>query len=243
MAIGMDDLEQIVETFLRHLGHHVIAHPDGNDDPPDLLVDHRIAVEVRRLNVMREVLASFGSPQDGVSWFVHYSFERPLPRKTWKDLKHQLKAEFSHLIARGIADRTTVKISGLTVMITRASKRYPTLFLFGSQVDEDTGSLVIQEVVRAQSRDLHRGQDAEDRTCAGELPGVVAGPRGSHRLRHSQWIVELLRDRLWNLIEPLCRFHRRKRTVDDRATAHRRLQHHQNRRVAATQRALYGVQY
>lgn len=87
----------------------VIYEPKGNR-PPDFSVDNSIAVEVRRLNQneitetgyrgleetriplwarVGSLLASFGPPKSGVSWFVSYDFRRPLPE--WKTLSSLLR--------------------------------------------------------------------------------------------------------------------------------------------------------
>ena len=47
----MDDSEARIAAYLAHRGFtDVVYEPDGNV-PPDFLVDGRIAVEVRRLNL------------------------------------------------------------------------------------------------------------------------------------------------------------------------------------------------
>src|SRR5213595_1852143 len=98
----MDSSEGIVSEYLSHRGFRdVVYEPDGNV-PPDFLVDGRIAVEVRRLNqherigdvprgleqtsipldrLVIRILESMGPPTVGMSWFVSYSFRRPLPSK------------------------------------------------------------------------------------------------------------------------------------------------------------------
>ncbi|MET0555249.1 MAG: hypothetical protein ABW221_19560 [Vicinamibacteria bacterium] len=94
----MDKTEQVAQQHLRSRGFTDVRYePDGNV-PPDFLVDARIAVEVRRLNQheettgtprgleavsipllhrMRKLLPALG-PARGESWYVTYTFERPL---------------------------------------------------------------------------------------------------------------------------------------------------------------------
>ena len=107
----MKTIEEIAFHYLSSLGHStVIYEPDGNI-PPDFLVDGRIAVEVRKLNqhtflesgeprgieteqfallnIMKEVLSTFGPPSSGRSWFVRYRFRRPLP--SLKKLKVEVR--------------------------------------------------------------------------------------------------------------------------------------------------------
>ena len=165
----MDDSETLIGEYLRHQGHtNVVYEPDGNQ-PPDLLVNGRIAVEVRRLNqneeppggsprgleetgiplnaAVRKVLASMGPPTDGVSWFVSYRFRRPpLPRK---EFERRLKQTLANLVAAGIPDAAEVNVApGFRIDVRRASKLHPTRFLLGASVDHDTGGFVVAELVR-----------------------------------------------------------------------------------------------
>ena len=95
----MDRSEAAIEKLLGHMGFsNVIYEPDGNV-PPDFLVNGEIAVEVRRLNQnfdsgsgmrgleeeatplwqkMTRLVESIAET-DGDSWFVFYSFSRPVP--------------------------------------------------------------------------------------------------------------------------------------------------------------------
>jgi hypothetical protein len=84
---------------------NIVYEPNGNVSP-DFVVEGLIAVEARRLNQNKEsanrlhgleelwkplqttvttVIESMGAPIAGSSWFVQYSFKRPLPER--KDLK------------------------------------------------------------------------------------------------------------------------------------------------------------
>ena len=106
----MNDSEKTIFEYLQsqHLGT-VVYEPDGNV-PPDFLVDGRIAVEVRRLNenvetgaghrgleeiskplnvLVKKALAATGTPVNGTSWFVFYTYSRPLP--AWKELDALLR--------------------------------------------------------------------------------------------------------------------------------------------------------
>jgi hypothetical protein len=165
----MDDSEKLVAAYLAHAGHtHVVHHPDGKHNPPDFLVDGRIAVEVRRLNQneqttgvlrgleevtvplnlsVRSVLASLGPPTNGVSWFVSYWYRRPLPPA--KELQRKLKHTLADLVGRGLRDGTTMKVApGFTVQIHRASQPHAQQFVFGHCVDEDYGQLFLRELKR-----------------------------------------------------------------------------------------------
>jgi hypothetical protein len=100
----MKEEEVWTKEFLIHRGfkeEDITFEPNGQDTFPDFLVEgksRKIGVETRRLNkyfqnfsgrepieklaknierVMTELLASFGSSTDGVSWYVNYDFKRP----------------------------------------------------------------------------------------------------------------------------------------------------------------------
>jgi hypothetical protein len=164
----MDKSEQIVREYLIHKGFNdPIYEPDGNI-PPDFLVDGRIAVEVRRLNQnenlagkwhgleeiaislrrhFQETIISMGPPVAGTSWFVTYSYKRPLPE--WKILKEKLEAVLVDFIHGRIDDLQRHEIiNGFSIEIGRASKTYPTLFVLGGFCDHDSGGFVVSEMLR-----------------------------------------------------------------------------------------------
>jgi hypothetical protein len=104
-----DECEKLAEDHLVHLGfERIVYEPDGNN-PPDFLVDDRIAVEVRRLNQneltgsgfrgleeiripteerIRGLLVSLGPAKSGTSWFVGYRIKRPIP--PWGQVETEL---------------------------------------------------------------------------------------------------------------------------------------------------------
>lgn len=164
----MDNSEKLVAAYLAHVGHvDVVYEPDGNQ-PPDFLVDGRIAVEVRRLNQnkesetgtrgleedafplsqsVRKVLASMGPPTDAGSWFVTYSFQRPLP--PWTEFERKLREALTDLVARGVHHGATLTVSpGFSIRIYRAGEVHSTLFVFGGWIDNDTGGFVIGQIAR-----------------------------------------------------------------------------------------------
>src|SRR5687767_7819472 len=101
----MDTSEKIAYDFLLHQGFKsVVFEPDGKN-PPDFLVNGRVAIEVRRLNQnestggtnrgLEEIaislrkridllLKSLGPPRSSGSWFVSYDFRRPIEK--WRVL-------------------------------------------------------------------------------------------------------------------------------------------------------------
>jgi hypothetical protein len=164
----MDESESLVKAHLVHCGFkRIIYEPDGNN-PPDFLLDDRIAVEVRRLNQneltesgrlkgleedriptqrrFQQLLHSLGPASSGMSWFVRYSLRRPLAR--WKDIEPELRRQLE--IFRN--DARSQKLCRIRVakgfdieIIHKASKCHPTCFLDGGGSDGDTGGFILAE--------------------------------------------------------------------------------------------------
>lgn len=114
--------EQLVLSCLQKQGFdNIVFEPDGNV-PPDLLIDNKVAVEVRRLNqnistengfegleqskhrvhsILKGIMDTFPGMPNSNGVFVEYHFQRPLP--PWNELKKAFKeiltqhVEFSHL--------------------------------------------------------------------------------------------------------------------------------------------------
>ena len=110
--------EALAESYLKQLGFQTVeSHPHGRNKTPDFLCDNRIAVEVRKLNLMKglpdgeyeglenmaiwldnthKMLSKFGEPVDGHSWNISYCFERPGivdkddQKKWFSDLKEDI---------------------------------------------------------------------------------------------------------------------------------------------------------
>ena len=125
----MDHSERIVSEYLSYRGFRdVVYEPDGNV-PPDFLLNGCVAVEVRRLNQNEEtpdgprgleeaaiplqakvsrLLGTLGSSDEGESWYVVYSFRRPVP--SWDELESALRFELC--VFRGHSERrpTSLKI-------------------------------------------------------------------------------------------------------------------------------------
>jgi len=159
----MDASEELAKKYLEHIGSTSIEYePDGNV-PPDFVVNKRIAVEVRRLNQneparggfrgleeteiplrerIRTLLTSFGPSKSGVSWFVFYTFRRPLP--PWKELRSALS---SHLRSFVMDEREkSFKVDdAFDIQFLRSSGPHPTLFLLGGYDDDDSGGWVLEE--------------------------------------------------------------------------------------------------
>jgi len=164
----MNDSEKVVHEYLVSLGlGPVVYEPDGKV-PPDFLVDDRIAVEVRRLNqneesarghrgleetskplnsLMQKALASMGSPISGASWFVFYTYRRPLP--PWTKLEGTIRRALEEI--RQVTNLEEVKLyvtSRFRLDFTRASRVHSSLFVLGGSSDHDSGGFVIAEMAR-----------------------------------------------------------------------------------------------
>jgi hypothetical protein len=139
--------EQHAEKYLRTLFTSVVYEPDGNISP-DFLADNYIAVEVRRLNQNEEttgvsrgleetaiptrrriqkLLESLGPPTSNKSWFVFFSFRRPLA--PWKELAPKIKnrlAEFQRNQTQ--TNRTIYNDGNFELDVHEASKVHPILY-------------------------------------------------------------------------------------------------------------------
>lgn len=167
----MNPSERIVQRYLlsRGLGA-VVYEPDGNV-PPDFLVDGRIATEARRLNqneaasipgrsyqgleeqskplhtLVNRALAAMGPPIDGQSWFVFYTYRRPLP--PWKELDGLVREALQ--TAQGMRDlegKEIVVVRRLRLDFTRASDVHAHHFIPAGSSDLDGGGFVVAELAR-----------------------------------------------------------------------------------------------
>jgi hypothetical protein len=165
----MNRSERLIASYLAHVGYSEVVHePDGNH-PPDFLVDGRIAVEVRRLNqnietadgtrgietefvtlvrLVQRVLASLDRPAHDGSWFLFYSFRRPLVQP-WREFERRLTQSLANLDVQRIQDGVKVELMpNFRVSMYRAEPSYPTLFVFAGCSDSDSGGFVLGEIVR-----------------------------------------------------------------------------------------------
>jgi len=166
----MDSSEKAAKEYLEHLGLGAVTfEPDGNVCP-DFLLDGRIAVEVRRLNqnesadsgfrgleqtsrpllsLVNGVLHSLGPGRSGESWFISYTFKRPLPPypKLRSDLHRALEPYLDNPRNK---KGTTIRVGNSlkVTLVLRADKAYPTFFLVGSWSDPDSGGWVLAETKR-----------------------------------------------------------------------------------------------
>jgi hypothetical protein len=162
---AVDRSESIARDHLAFRGYSNVVYEPNRNQPPDFLIDNRIAVEVRRLNqhdragrrgleetatpfTMRlgRLLRSFGSSNVGTRW-IRLSLSRPLPK--WSRFEP---------IAREFLGRVALEDSpiGASVQVSdRVELEYVHLsagagdsFALASIHDRESGGLVVAELVR-----------------------------------------------------------------------------------------------
>ena len=187
-AVAVDRTETIAQRHLISRGFtDIVFEPDGNV-PPDFLVDGHIAIEVRRLNqnwtgasgyegleqvifplrsLFERVLPSLGPPDAAESWFVIYTFRRPLP--PWKQLEAVIRGALVGLSGGALAQARKLQVlPNLRLEVIRASKVHATKFLLGGFMDRDSGGFVVSEM------------DRNIKICVGEKTGKVAPVRSKY---------------------------------------------------------------
>jgi hypothetical protein len=154
----------------------------------------RIAVEVRRLNQnedtpdgprgleeaaiplqakVNRLLGTLGSSGGGKSWYVMYSFRRPLP--PWDELANALRIELAAFPDDSEHQPTSRNIvPGFRVRLYRAGRPYPDFFVSGGYADGDSGGFVLSEL------------DKNIRICVAEKTKKIARVR--ERYLH-WWLV------------------------------------------------------
>jgi hypothetical protein len=110
--VVMDRSERIVSEYLSYRGFRDVVYEADGNVPPDFLLNGCIAVEVRRLNQNEDkpdgprgleeaaiplqakvsrLLRTLGPSDGGESWYVVYTFRRPL--LSWDELANALRFE------------------------------------------------------------------------------------------------------------------------------------------------------
>ena len=164
----MNQSEKAVYEYLQARGFENVVHEPDGKVPPDFLLDGRIAVEVRRLNqneqtglghrgleetarpfdaAFRKILARFGPSTTGSSWFVAYTFSRPLP--PWKDVERLLAGGLQEFKYQPNHESCQIRVSRhIRLRFIRASDLHATFFVPGWGADHDSGGFVIAELER-----------------------------------------------------------------------------------------------
>lgn len=191
----MNREEELAQQYLCSIGFadtDLIYEPDGNV-PPDFLVKGRIAVEVRRLNQheitasgkvrgledlqfalhnsMENVFCSLGPPKKGRSWFVTYSFNRPLrisPRLKSKVQQALAFARDSQSEIRSIRINDNFKLA-----LTPSTELFPYHFVPGGQGDNDSPGFIPHELIKNIEICVLE-KDSEDHQSKAKIPRVVA---------------------------------------------------------------------
>jgi hypothetical protein len=193
----MKSEERIAQAYLETLGLGPARfEPDGNI-PPDFLLSDQIAVEVRRLNqhfegpdgpegleiaeagIVRfidKLLPRYGPPSDGRSWFVSYSFRRPLD---WRQLKGEVRAALAGFAPTSDAPVAFTFQRRFKMDLSLATHAHTTKFLLGGYSDWQAGGFVGAEIVR------------NARLCVTEKAGKIA----RYQTRYPRWWL-LLIDRI-----------------------------------------------
>jgi len=137
--------EKLVFEYLTAWGFsNIVYEPDGNV-PPDFAIDGRIAVEVRRLNenektatghrgleevskpltaLIKKAPVATGPPRYGISWFVSYSYRRPLP--PWRQLDKVLREVLRKISEQPDLGTRRVRVADkLRLSFTRATELHP----------------------------------------------------------------------------------------------------------------------
>lgn len=165
----MDPIERHAKNFLLSQFQEVTFEPLGQSRPPDFLGDGRVAIEVRRLNqntqntgkitglesierklsdAVGSILAGFGAPNSGKSWFVSYSFQRPLPdlkklRNSIKEALDGIPTDFATEDVRSVQVHDNFKL-----MFSDAGVPLEQKFELGGYCDLDSGGWVQSELIR-----------------------------------------------------------------------------------------------
>jgi hypothetical protein len=145
----------------------LVYEPDGKQ-PPDFVIDGRIAVEVRRLNrhvdtldgpcpvedaqyalleLVRDVLKSFGPPRDGRSWFLNYQYWRPIP--PYRTIKRSLIAELEDFVqCPDLGLRLSQLTDNFEISLMLAGNSHDQMFMLGAQMDFNTAGFVIPDLIK-----------------------------------------------------------------------------------------------
>lgn len=189
----MRDSEELAFRYLSSLGLAAKYEPDGNV-PPDFVVNGRIAIEVRRLNqsvivesgaiigiekaqfdllrCVRAVLISLGPPPAGHSWFVHYSFNRPLP--SLAKLRHDIRGVLLAFRDGCTAEMEFSICDSFSLDLTPCTNIFPTCFVLGGYQDFDSGGWLVAELER------------NIRICTLEKEQKIAAVRSKYR---EWWLI------------------------------------------------------
>ncbi|ABE47075.1 hypothetical protein [Polaromonas sp. JS666] len=198
----MNQSEALAARYLESLDLGPVEFEPHGKVTPDFVVAGRIAVEVRRLNQnfadgaggneglevvdislrqrVKRYLREFASSREGECWYVGYTFRRPL--EPWKTLRPLLHAALSDFMAS--PDRQPMKIrvtKSFKIDFFRAGTDHGSFFVFGANMDEDSGGWTMLEL------------DRNLRICIAEKETKVS--LSPYRHRYEEWWL-VLEDRI-----------------------------------------------
>ncbi len=168
--------------YLSSLGYQdpeITYEPLGRDTAPDFSIGSEIAVEVMRLTKysmtdgspialesaaipierrMRQYLhtyvPSFSTAPDQPSWFVGFSFRRPLPR--WEMVLPSLTAALLQFGRDGCSPRRYRLSPNLSITVTPSSRRAESFFRLGGWCDQDATGWVVSQLSESAAISLER---------------------------------------------------------------------------------------
>lgn len=160
----MDAAESLAAEFLRLQGFATVEYePDGNV-PPDFLCDGQVAVEVRRLNQhhqsdgrhpealdtkgvaiwdhVQRVLIKLGPPTSGRSWWVSYSFKRPI--SDFRRLPLLLERTLEDFRNSPLDDTQIIPlVDGFKLTLTPAEISHDLQFVLATASDRDSSGWLL----------------------------------------------------------------------------------------------------
>jgi hypothetical protein len=157
--------ERVAIEYFKFQGYSNLIHePDGNI-PPDILIDGKIAVEVRRLNQHVEIngvyepledleyrlapkiikmIRGYDNLKSDITSYVSFKFKRPLIVK-----KNLLKVVKDLLDARleCLNEANEYELDNFTIKFRPSTKVYNRPYVFAWYSDDDDGGLVINNIL------------------------------------------------------------------------------------------------
>lgn len=160
--------EKLTETYLISLGFKDIIFEPNGKNPPDFLVDNRIAVEARRLNqhffsqnevkgleehriplfkLFESSLKEFDSQYKGYSYWVSIRFHRPIG--TGIANKKAIKKALTEFLSKPFPLPYKIEVTdNIYFSIYPRQSVDGEVFRFGSGIDRESGGFIFPEFIR-----------------------------------------------------------------------------------------------
>ncbi len=167
----VDEAEKLVEESLAKQGFIQIVHQPDVNDPPDFLLDGRIAVEVRRLNShcerpngitythqenyepvrqgLENLLTEFGSSINGETWAVSFALDHPFKGKGWSGVKRLVKDVLRNF--KDSKERLPIKYriqDCIEIDFLRCGAHHEKFYIPGFSAEDVQGCLIVDEIYR-----------------------------------------------------------------------------------------------